>query len=61
MHMKQVYKHRSKQLVALEYKRLYIIMIIIYSYLERDNDKVFKFHMNNLCFFLNKHFFSYFI
>ena len=22
-------------------------MIIIYGYLERDNDKVFKFHMNN--------------
>ena len=45
--MEEVYKHRSKQLVALEYIRLYIIMTVIYGYLERDNDKVFKFHMNN--------------
>ena len=34
------------------YKRLiYTIMVVIYSYLERRHDKVFKFHMNNSSFF----------
>ena len=31
---------QRKKLVALGYIRLYIIMIVIYSFLERDNDKV---------------------
>ena len=26
-------------------------MVVIYGYLERGNDKVFKFDMNNSCFF----------
>ena len=26
-------------------------MVVIYGYLERDNDKVFKFHTNNPSFF----------
>ena len=26
-------------------------MVVIYGYLERDNDKVLKFHMNNSSFF----------
>ena len=28
-------------------KRLYIVMIVTYGYLEKDNDKVLKFHMSN--------------
>ena len=61
MHMEQLYKHRRKYLVAMEYLALYIIKIAIYSYLERDNEKVFKFDLNNFCFFKNKQFFNYFI
>ena len=30
-------------------------MVVIYVYLERDNDKFSKFHMNNSSSFLNKH------
>ena len=33
---------------------IYIIMVVIYGYLEKDNDKVFKLHMKNSTFFLNK-------
>ena len=29
-------------------------MVVIYGYLEKDNDKVFKLHMKNSTFFLNK-------
>ena len=29
-------------------------MTVIYGYLERDNDKVFKLHMNNSSFFWNE-------
>ena len=36
--------------VALNYIKLYIIMVVIYGYLERENDRVFKFHMNNSSF-----------
>ena len=28
-----------------------VVMVVIYGYLERDNDKVSKFHMNNSSFF----------
>ena len=29
--------------------------MVVCSYLERDNEKVLKFHVNNPSFFLNKH------
>ena len=29
-------------------------MVVIYGYLERDNDKVSKFHMNNSSFLRNR-------
>ena len=35
---------------VLEYKKLYIIMVVIYCYFEIEN-KVLKFHMINLSFF----------
>ena len=39
-------------IVALEYIGLrHIIMVVIYGYLERENDKVFKFYMNNSSFY----------
>ena len=41
----------KKQLVALEYQRLYIIMVVINCYLERETYKVLKFHRNNLSYF----------
>ena len=31
-------------------------MIIIYGYLKRENDKIFKFHMSNFFFLKNKYF-----
>ena len=36
-----------KLLAVLKYLRLYIIMVIIYCYLKRENYKVFKFQVNN--------------
>ena len=43
--------NQFKELVALEYIRLInVIMVVIYGYLERDNDKVLKFHENNSSF-----------
>lgn len=35
-------------IIALEHTKLYIMMAVIHYYLERDNDKVFKYHMNKL-------------
>ena len=33
------------------YKTNIYIMIVIYGYLERESDKVFKFHINKFSFF----------
>ena len=33
------------------YKTIYIIMIVIYGYLDRESDKVFKFFLNKSSFF----------
>ena len=41
-------KKWGKNIVVLGYKRLDIIMTVIYCYLERENCKVLKFNMNNL-------------
>ena len=38
-------------LLSLEIVRLYIIMIVIYNYLERKNDKISKSHMNSFSYF----------
>ena len=48
---KYIYIEAIQTLVALEYKRLIYIMIVIYGYLESESDKVFKFHLNKLSFF----------
>ena len=40
-----------KNIVVLEYKRLDIIMTVIYCYLERENYKVLKFLLNNFTYF----------
>ena len=47
-------KHtNNKQLniVILKYVRLYIVMVVIYCYLEKDKDKDLKFHMSNFAYF----------
>ena len=36
-----------RQKNGLLIKNVYIIMVVINGYLERDNDKFFKLHMNN--------------
>ena len=44
--MEQVYStiyEKCKQLVVLEYERLYIVTLVICCFLERETDKVFKF------------------
>ena len=42
---------KFKQVVVLEYIRLYITLVVIYRYLERENYKVLKFHVNNYSYF----------
>ena len=37
-------------IVILEYAGLYIIIVVIYSYFERENDKVLKFHVIDFSF-----------
>ena len=39
------------KVVVLGYVRLYMIMVVIYYYLERENYKVLKFHVNNYSYF----------
>ena len=36
-----------KYLAVLEFLRLYVIMVVIYCYLEREIDNILKFHINN--------------
>ena len=50
MNVEQVYKER-KNVIVLEYIRLDIIMTVIYFYLESENYKVLKFHVNNFSYF----------
>ena len=33
------------------YMRLFVIMVATYCYLEKENDKVWKFHMNRRSYF----------
>ena len=39
------------KVVVLGYVRLYMIMVVVYYYLERENYKVLKFHVNNYSYF----------
>ena len=41
----------KKNAVVLKYIRQDIMMVVIYCYLEKENYKVFKFPMNNFCYF----------
>ena len=53
MHMEQVYKlwKYKNLLVVLEYLRLYILMLVICCYFEKENYKFLKFQVNNSCYF----------
>ena len=54
MRTEQVYKQckNAKNVLVLEYIRLDIIMTVIYSYLNRENYKVLKFHMKGFSYFV---------
>ena len=39
------------KVVVLGYVRLYMIMVVTHYYLERENYKVLKFHVNNYSYF----------
>ena len=47
MYIEEVAMKKWKQQLFLKYVRLQKIMVVFYCYLERENDKVFKFHLNN--------------
>lgn len=51
--MEQVNKQwkNGKAIAVLQYIRLYFIMAVVYCYLEKENYKVLKFHMNNFSYF----------
>lgn len=51
MHMKQVYKKKEEKYSSSRI-RLDILMTVIYYYMERENYKLLKFHMNNLSLYL---------
>ena len=53
MHMKQENRqsNNEKILLYLEIIRLYIIIIVVYDYLERKTDKISKCHMNSFSYF----------
>ena len=44
-----------EQIVVLEYIWLDFMMAVTYCYLERENCKILKFHMNNFSNPSNKH------
>ena len=50
MHMKHT-NNKQLYIVILKYVRLYIVMVVIYCYLEKDKDKDLKFHMSNFAYF----------
>ena len=43
--LKESVAYKKKRVV--EYIRIYITMVVIRWYLERDNNKILKFHMND--------------
>ena len=44
-------KKQKKNAVVLKYIKQDIMMVVIYSYLEKENYKAFKFSRNNFCYF----------
>ena len=53
MHLEQVYKEwiNGKYIVGLEYMTLYVILTVIYCYLERESCKILKFYKSNFFYF----------
>ena len=59
IHMKMITCKRSQGYTRLytrlyivqEYARLYIVKIVFYCYLERENYRVLKSHVNNISYF----------